>query len=133
MLIVCSLVFFILYLLRMRIKFEYCTKMVSCFSFIVNCAKQDAPIKGPKHVLTCLNAHAQLVLFNRMFIRQFYYKNKLSQKALSTLSIYKIVIRLNKSSLSKGESSLWQTDRHVIRFCFSCSKTFEHWKDALTT
>ena len=32
----------------MRIKFEYCTKMVICFSFI---AKPDAPIKGQKHVI----------------------------------------------------------------------------------
>ena len=51
MFIVNSLVFFILYLLRMRIKFEYCSKMVFCFSFIENCAKQDTPIKGPKHAL----------------------------------------------------------------------------------
>ena len=34
----------------MRIKFEFCTKMVFCLSHIVNCAKSDAPIKGPKHV-----------------------------------------------------------------------------------
>ena len=34
----------------MRIKFEFCTKMVFCFTFIVNCAKPDAPIKGTKHV-----------------------------------------------------------------------------------
>ena len=41
-LIVCSVVFSILYLLRMRIKFEYCTKMVYFyFSFIVNYAKPD--------------------------------------------------------------------------------------------
>ena len=50
MLIVCNLVHFILSLLRMRIKFEFCTKMVFCFTFIVNCEKPDAPIKGPKHV-----------------------------------------------------------------------------------
>ena len=31
-------------------RFEFCTKMVFCFSFIANCAKPDAPIKGPKHV-----------------------------------------------------------------------------------
>ena len=36
------LVLFILLLPRMRIKFEYCTKIVFCFSFIVNCAKRDA-------------------------------------------------------------------------------------------
>ena len=50
MLIVCSLVLFSLSLLRMRIKFEFCRKMVYCFSFIVNCAKPDASFKGSKHV-----------------------------------------------------------------------------------
>ena len=34
----------------MGIQFEFCTKMVFCFSFIVNCSKPDAPIKGPKYV-----------------------------------------------------------------------------------
>ena len=50
MLIVCSLVLFIPELLRMRIKFEFFNKNGILFLFYFNCAKADAPIKGPKHV-----------------------------------------------------------------------------------
>ena len=31
-------------------KNKFCTKIVFCFSFAVNCAKPYAPIKGAKHV-----------------------------------------------------------------------------------
>ena len=89
------------------------TKMVLCFSFIVNCAKPDAPIKGPKHVFNIHGigtyrpvAHVQWVSFNRMLFRRFIYKYKLSQKALSTLNIYKIVIRLKSQVLRKEDSRL---------------------------
>ena len=44
----------------------------------------------------------------------FIYKYKLSQKALSTLNIYKIVIRLISQVLRKEDSRLVQTDRHAI-------------------
>ena len=65
----------------------------------------------------------------------FIYKYKLSQKALSTLNIYKIVIRLKGQVLRKEDSRLVadrQADmQSVFLFC-SSSKPFEHWTDALT-
>ena len=48
----------------------------------------------------------------------FIYKYKLSQKALSTLNVYKIVIRLKSQVLRKEDRSLWQTDRHAISFFY---------------
>ena len=50
----------------MRIKFEFCTKMVFCFSFIVNCAKPGAPIKGPKHVFNIHNIGTYRPVLKRM-------------------------------------------------------------------
>ena len=133
MLIVCSLVLFILQLLRMRIKFEFCTKMVFCFSFIVNCAKPDSPIKGPKHVFNigtyikvCLDA-----LFRRWTKSHLITSISFHKKALSTFNIYKIVIRLKSQVLSKEDSRL-VADRHAISFFCSSSKPLEHWTDALT-
>ena len=115
MLIVCSLALFILYLLRMQILCEFCTKMVFCFSFIANCAKPDAPIKGPTYVF---NKH-DIGTYRPVWMRSgflltgcclddkqspIFYKYKLSQKALSTLNIYKIGIRLLSQVLRKKDS-----------------------------
>ena len=40
------------------------------------------------------------------------------KKALSTLNMYKIVIRLKSQVLRKEDRSLWQTDRRAISFFF---------------
>ena len=90
--------------------------MVFCFSFIVNCAKADAPIKGPKHVFNigtyrpvkmcmcsgflltgcCLDDNKAHLFTSIIF----------HKKALSTLNIYKNVIRLKSQVLSKEDSRL---------------------------
>ena len=67
--IVCSLVFFILYLLRMRIEFEYCSKMVFFFSHCklhkTGCPYQRTETRvHVRDLQTYLNEHAQLVSFN---------------------------------------------------------------------
>ena len=51
----------------------------------------------------------------------FIYKYKLSQKALSTLNIYKIVIRLKSQVLSKEIVGLWQTDMRSFFFAHAQS------------
>ena len=56
------------------------------------------------------------------------YKYKLSQKALSTLNIYKIVIRL-KSQVLRKEGSRLVADRQTYNRCClfgSSSKPLEH-------
>ena len=78
---------------------------------LVIAQKPDAPIKRPKHVFNihdigtlqiCLDAHAQWVSFKAQFI----YKYTLSQKALSTVNIYKIVISLKSQVLRKEDDRL---------------------------
>ena len=120
----------------MRIQFDFFIKMVFCFSFIVNCAKPDAPIKGPKHVewdlQTCLDAHGQWVSLNRMLFRRFIYKYKLSQKSSVQLNIYKIVIRHKSQVLRKEDSRLVAVRQTYKPFFCSCSKPLEHRTDTFT-
>ena len=88
----------------MRIKFEFFNKNGILFSFIVKCAKADAPIKGPKHVFNIGTYIPVKIYMCSGFLLNgcclddkqspFIYKYNLSQKAQSTLNIYKIVIRL---------------------------------------
>ena len=119
--------------------------MVFCFFFIVNCAKPDAPIKGPKHVFNIGTYRPVKMCMCSGFLltgcclddkqSPFIYKYNLSQKALSTLNIYKIVIRLKSQVLSKEDSRLVadrQTCYQLFFFC-SSSNPLEHWIDALTT
>ena len=90
--------------------------MVFCFSFIVNCEKADAPIKGPKHVFHIGTYRPVKMCMCSGFLltgccsddkqSPFIYKYNISQKALSTLNIYKIVIRLKSRVLSKEDSRL---------------------------
>ena len=109
----------------MRIKFDFLTKMVFCFSFIVNCAKADAPIKGPKHVFNkgtyrpvkiCMCSGFLLKTINKahLFTSIIFHK-----KAQSTLNIYKIVIRLKSQVLSKKDSRL-VADRQTCNQGFFC-------------
>ena len=73
---------------------NFLTKMVHvfCFSFIVNCAKADAPIKGPKHVF---NIGTYRPVKRVSFIgcclddkqSPFIYKYNLSQKTMSTFIV----------------------------------------------
>ena len=111
--------------------------MVFCFSFIVNCAKLAAPIKGPKHVFNIHDIGTCRLVKMRMrsgflltgcclFTRISFHK-----KALSKLNIYKIVIRLKSQVLRKEKACGRQTDTQSV-FC-SRSKPLEHWADALTT
>ena len=111
----------------MRIKFELFTKMVFCYSFIVNCAKPD-------HVF---NMHEIGTYMRSGFLLNgccfddkqapFIYKYQLSQKALSTLNMYKIVIRLKSQILRKEGCSL-VADKHTHNHFFfgSSSKPLEH-------
>ena len=63
----------------------------------------------------------------------FIYKYKLYKKTLSTLNIYKIVIKLKSLVLRKEDSRL-VADRQACKqyFC-SCSNPLEHWTDTLIT
>ena len=106
----------------MRIKFEYCTKMVFCFSFIVSCAKPDASIKGPKHVFKIGNQRPVKMRMCSWYLlsgccleeKQPHLITGISfhKNALFTLSIYKIVIRLTSQLLSR-EDSRHVTDRQT--------------------
>ena len=73
-------------------------------------------IYGPSDLFRCVCAvgfFKPVVVINKA---PFIYKYKLSQKALSTLNIYKIVIRLKSQVLRKEDSRLVQTDRHATSF-----------------
>ena len=78
--------------------------MVLCFSFKVNCAKPDAPIKGPKHVFNIHGIGAYRPVEMRMrsgflltgcCLDYLFTSISFHKKALSTLNIYKIVTILN--------------------------------------
>ena len=100
--------------------------MVFCVSFIVNCAKPDAPIKGPKHVFNIGTYRPVKMCMCSAFLltgcclddkqSPFVYKYNLSQKVLSTLNIYKIVIRLKSQVLSKEDSRLVADRQTCNRF-----------------
>ena len=79
------------------------TKIVLCFSFIVNCAKPDAPIKGPKYVFNIHGIGAYRPVKMRMrsgflligcCLDDLFTSICRHKKALSTLNIFKTFIRL---------------------------------------
>ena len=110
--------------------------MVFCFSFIVNCAKPDAPIKGPKHVFNMhvIGTYKNVEMRMRSgFLLSGWTKPHLftsisyHKKSLSTLNIYTMVIRLKSQVLRKEDSRLVadrQTDRHANRFISLMLKAF---------
>ena len=123
----------------MRTKFEFCTKMVFCFSFIVNCAKPDAPIKGPKLVFNIhdIETYRPLKMRMRRDLEMnkatFIYKYKLSQKRSAYAKHIKLLLDLKVKFLENRIVGLWQTDIYAIILFCSNSKPFEHCTDALTT
>ena len=110
----------------MRIKFECCTKMVFCFSFIVNCAKPDAPIKGPKHVFNIGTYRPVKMRMRSGFLltgcclddkqSPIYLQVKAFTKKLCLRRTYKIVIRLKSQVFSRDDSRLVADRQTCNRF-----------------
>ena len=88
---------------------------------------------------TCLDALAQWFSFNMMLFRRktkphIFTNISFQKKALSTLNIYKIVIRLKSQVLRKEDSRLVADKQKCNQFMFfSSSKPLEDWTDALNT
>ena len=85
------------------------------------------------YVLACfMFATMQWVSFNRMLSRRqtkphLFTCISFHKKALSTLNIYKIVIRLKSQVLSKEDSRLVADRQTCNQFFCSSSKPLEHW------
>ena len=98
--------------------------MVLCFSSIVNCAKPDAPIKGPKHVFNIHGIGAYRPVWMRMrsgflltgcCLDDLFTSICFHKKALSTLNLFKIVIRLKSQVLTVKGQYIFLVDRQTQR------------------